>query len=192
MILGKVTKVYYDTQRVDVQPCITVKIRDDNSKNKMYTRTGEYIGVKEIAMPEILNVPFMYLKSGTFSITIPIAVGTTGILIISQQDISVWKDTGGTGVAGKDISLFDLNNAVFIAGVPDAISALSDYSSSALELRAGNDKISMDGSGTINITGNLTVSGTVTGTTEVKAGTKSLKAHTHPVTTAPGTTGVNN
>lgn len=39
--------------------------------------------------------------------------------------------------------------------------------------------------------GNLHTSGTVTGDSDVVAGGKSLKAHTHPVTTAPGTTGPN-
>jgi len=40
--------------------------------------------------------------------------------------------------------------------------------------------------------GNLHIGGTVTGDTDVVAGGKSLKAHTHPVSTAPGTTGPNN
>lgn len=39
---------------------------------------------------------------------------------------------------------------------------------------------------------NIRTTGTVTGDSDVVAAGKSLKAHTHPVTTAPGTTGANN
>ncbi len=52
--------------------------------------------------------------------------------------------------------------------------------------------VSID-SPTVTMSGNLTVAGTITGTTNVIAGTKSLKAHTHGTGTAlAGTIGVNN
>ncbi len=39
-------------------------------------------------------------------------------------------------------------------------------------------------------TGDINVTGDITATNDVKAGAISLNSHTHPVTTAPGTTGV--
>jgi hypothetical protein len=181
MLIVKVVKVYASTQRVDVQPCITVKKIDNDSKTQIYTRTGQYAGVSEIAMPILLNVPICFPRAGNLMVTLPVTVGDTGMLIISQQDLTQWKQKGGDGIAQDDISLFDINNGVYVPFVPNDVTAVSDYNATAMELRnlAGTAKIKIDNSGTIAITGDVTVTGTLTATTDVVGGGKSLKTHTH-------------
>lgn len=150
-IIVRVTKIYASTQRVDVQPCITVKIEDKTSNTKIYTRTGKKVGVSELEMPEILDVPISYMRTGNFMITLPIAIGTYGKLLFSNQDLSEWKVRGGTGVEQKDLSQFNINNCVFepyIASTPDVV---ADYNADALEIRAGSDKIVMAGNGQVLI-----------------------------------------
>jgi len=152
-IIAKVVKVYPETQRVDVQPCLTTKIEDKNSKTQIYTRTGKKVGVSEITMPVILDVPFSYIRTGNFMVTLPIDVGTYGKLLFSNPDLSEWKIRGGTGVEQKDLAQFNINNCVFepyIASTPDVV---SDYNASALEIRAGSDKIVMAGDGQVLING---------------------------------------
>jgi hypothetical protein len=148
-IIAKVVKVYASTQRVDVQPCITVKVEDKNSTTKIYTRIGKKVGVSELEMPVILDVPISYLRTGTFMVTLPLQVGTYGKLLFSNQDISEWKIKGGTGVEQKNLAQFNINNCVFepyIASDPDVV---SDYNPDALEVRAGEDKLTMAGDGKI-------------------------------------------
>lgn len=187
MLIVKVVKVNIALQRVDVKPCLTVKVASQTSKIKVYTRSGKLTPVEELEMPTILDVPICYPRAGNFMITLPIKVGDTGMLLVSQQDITQWKEKGGSGVAQQDIELFDINNSVylpFIASKPDAI---SDYNANALELRAGDDKLTMAGDGKIVANCDIIAKG------------KSLYSHTHTTnlnasalaspTTSPATSG---
>lgn len=142
-------------QRVVVQPSILAVIRDDESQEKMINRLGEKIGVRHIEMPVIENVPVSYLRAGNYSITIPIQAGDTGTLLFSSRSFERWKTEGGIA-RQEDLNLFEYKNTIYLPFIANDINALSDYSSSALEIRAGNDKISMDG---VNI--NITTSGNV-------------------------------
>jgi hypothetical protein len=151
MLICKVVKVDLTKQRVDVQPCITDKIEDPTSKTFIYSRMGKLVPVSELAGPVIPDVPIHFSHAGNFMITIPVAVGDEGMLIISHQDLSKWKEQGGTGVPQQHLSLLDINNGIFIPGVPSAVSAIADYATDALEIRAGSDKIRMKGDGTVYI-----------------------------------------
>jgi hypothetical protein len=179
MLLCKVVKFDSATQRVDLRPCIKIRYTDNKSLKKMYTRMGKLINYSEMELPVLLNVPVSYPRSGNFMITLPVTVGDVGMLIISQQDLSIWKKQGGSDVSTDNIDLFNINDGVFLPYVPSLASAVSDYSSTALEIRDGVSKIKMDASGTIAITGNVSISGTLTATTDVVGGGKSLKNHTH-------------
>jgi hypothetical protein len=151
MLIVKVLKVYVDRQTVDVQPVIMGVIRDDNGAKTTTTPLGEDVRVSNIELPAILDVPICYHRAGTAMITLPIQVGDTGMLIIAQRDISNWKQNGGV-VEQAQASLFDINDGVFVPFVPNQANKISDYSSTNLEIRFGDDKISMDGLGNINIT----------------------------------------
>lgn len=169
MIIVKVVKVYAATQRVDVKPCISVKIEDVNSLTKIYTRTGKKVGVSEIEMPEILNVPICHPRAGNFMITLPIQVGDNGMLIFCQQDISAWKERGGSNVEQKDLAQFDINNCIFLPYVASDVDVVSDYNADALEIRAGDDKMTMAGDGKVVFNCDVVANGV------------SLETHTHPV-----------
>jgi hypothetical protein len=159
MLIVKVVKVYASTQRVDVQPCIKVKYADPDSKTNMYTRLGKLTGVSEIELPIILNVPICFPRAGNFMVTLPITVNDTGMLLISQQDLSLWKQQGGSGVSTQHIDQFNINNGVYIPFVPNAANAVSDYSATALELRAGSDKLTMAGDGKITTNCDIIIDG---------------------------------
>lgn len=178
MIIVQVLAFYPSTQTVDVQPVIQGIVRDNNGTKTTTTVIGEEITVSDYTLPPVLGVPICYARAGQAMITIPIQVGDTGMLIISQRDLTNWKQNGGIATQGGN-QLFDINDGVFVPFVPNMTNKISDYSASNLEIRFGNDKISMSGNGTIDITGNLTVSGTVTGTTDVVAGTIAMKGHKH-------------
>lgn len=150
MLICEVLQFYPDTQTVDVQPVITAKIVNDNGV-EIISRLGEPVKVSEVLLPPLKGVPICYPRAGNFMITLPIAVGDTGMLIISSRDISAWKELGGQQAAGLD--LFNINDGVYLPYVAAKTTAISDYSANALEIRAGNDKISMAADGRVVING---------------------------------------
>lgn len=178
MIICKVIKFYKATQTVDLQPVITKKIIDSNSKTIEYSRLGEPLRITEVEQAPILGVPLCYPRSGQYMITLPIQVDDTGMLIVAQRDITNWKQKGGVQKAALN-NLFDLNSAVFLPFVPNKVNNIADYNDAALEIRANSTKISMDGS-KIDITGDVNITGTLTATVDVVGSGKSLKNHTHP------------
>ena len=147
-------------QQVSVQPDILAVIRNDASLEKLINRVGEKIGVSHIEMPVIEQVPVQYARAGIYSITLPIVAGDTGLLIWTHRNIERWIREGGKA-RQADLNLFDYSNCVFIPGIFNNRNALSNYNNSALEISAGSDKITMDGSNiTITTSGNVSVDAT--------------------------------
>jgi hypothetical protein len=184
MIIAKVVKVYTETQRVDVQPCITIKVEDPDGVKEVYTRTGKKVKVSELEMPVILNVPLSHPRSGNFMITLPVAVDCYGMLFFSSQDINVWKAKGGTGIEQKNLAQFDINDAVFLPYVASDSDVVSDYNADALEVRAGDDKLTMAGDGKVSTNCDIEINGI-----SFLAHVHSYTAPLHPSPT-PGETGV--
>lgn len=180
MMIVRVVAVNATAQTVDVVPSIMAVVRDVNGTKKTISSLGEEIRVSDVELPAIKNVPISFPRAGNFSITLPITVGDEGMLIVSERDLSLWKNQGAPAPQGQ-ASMFNFNDGVYLPGVPNSTTKISNYSTSNLELRAGSDKISMDGAGNINITGKLTVSG------HVVSGTKDLTTHVHSVSgVSPG------
>lgn len=158
MMIVKVLEFDAATQTVSVQPVIMGKERDETSEAFTYNRLGENIPYVDVELPPLRGVPVCHPRSGNFMVTLPVQVGDTGMLIISQRDISLWKQLGGTQPQGE-VSVFDINDGVFLPFVPNAMNKISNYNSNALELRAGNDKMTMDGSGKITTNCDIVVNG---------------------------------
>lgn len=163
-------------QQVTVQPTIKAVVKDDTSQEKIFNRLGNKIGVKHVEMPAIEGVPVQYMRAGTFSITVPITVGDTGLLVFTQRSISRWIKEGGIAKQ-EDLNLFAYSNAIFLPFVPSEINADASYSSTALEIKAGSDKISLDGSNvSITTSGNVTVD--AGGNAEINATQADINADT--------------
>lgn len=179
MMLCEVVKVDFANQRVDVKPVIKAVVRDDKSSKIITSFIGEDVRVSDIEMPALMGVPLCYARAGSAMITMPISVGDTGMLIISQRDISLWKEQGGTAEQSIGSGLFDINDGVFLPFVANKTNKDANYSQDRLEIRYNDDKISMDGAGSIVMNCNVAVSGTLTATSDCIGGGKSLKNHTH-------------
>lgn len=159
MMLGQVVSFDPATQLAVVQPSIMMILPSPNGTETIFDRLQNKVTIQHLPMAPIQDVPVQYMRSGDFAITMPIAVGTTGMLIFCQRDISLWMKNGGVAQQGQ-LNRFDINDAVFIPGVFNNVNKLADYNPNALEIRAGSDKISMDGSnivitsgGNVNVTG---------------------------------------
>jgi len=157
---AKVISFNASNQRASVQPVIQAVIYDKNSNEKIINRVGEKIGVKNVEMPVIEDVPVQYLRAGNFMITLPIKSGDTGLLVFCHRDISRWKKQGGIAKQA-DLNLFDYSNAVYLPFIASEKNAISDYNSTGIEIRGENDKIVLDGNNiTVESSGNVTVTAT--------------------------------
>ena len=71
-----------------------------------------------------------------------------------------------------------------VVSLEDGEVAIYDSTGSVVKLKANGDISLTPSSGTVAVTGDITVSGTLTATTDVVGGGKSLKNHTHIMTPA--------
>lgn len=127
---------------------------------------------KKIAYPTVTGVPVIIPQCPSASVFIayPIKVGDECLMLVSEQELDAWL---GGGDSENDMR-FDLTNAIAIPGLSNKGSSIlkEACTSSSVVIANGSTKLKVAKSG-VEITGDLTVSG------DVKAGSVSLKNHKH-------------
>ena len=161
--------------------------------------------VTNVETPVTINplhdVPICFPSAGGFTLTLPMAAGDEVLVVIASRCIDSWWANGGLLNVPMEARMHDLSDGFAIPGPRSQPRVISGISATKAQLRndAGTVYVEITPAGAVNIvapagagiTGNLTVSGTITAA-EVIGGGKHLSTHTHPVTTAPGTTGAPN
>jgi hypothetical protein len=105
---GKVTEYDATSQTATVKPMV---------KQAVQAADGSWIH-EEYA--EIFDVPVMFFRSAAMTLTFPIPVGTTGLLVFCERDIGQWRATGQNGSPG-DQRAHSMAGAVFLPTMaPDA------------------------------------------------------------------------
>jgi hypothetical protein len=145
-----------------------------------------------VNLPLLVDVPICFPSAGGFLLTLPIKAGDEVLIIIASRCIDAWWQNGGVQPP-MEARMHDLSDGFALPGPRSQPKVVGGISTTGAQLRndsgttyieiAANGKIKLVSPTSIDITGNLNVTG------DVVAGTISLKTHTHPVTTAPGTTG---
>ena len=185
-IPGVVVSVSADGTTVDVQPAVSMA----------QTLDGE---TKAVHMPVLQGVPLMVYGSAALGLFVcaPVRPGDDGLLIVCDRAIDNWQHGEGVSMAplGPSPRHHDLTDAAFIPGLQRASGAIQGYPTSAIELRnrAGTCKLALNDSGITITAPAVTINAPVTATSvtapTITSNGKVLATHTHPVTTAPGTTG---
>lgn len=104
-IPGKVTRYDAATQKADVQPLIRAAYEDEN---------GERVAA---SLPVVTNCPVQFGGGAGLTITYPLAVGDTGLLVFSEGSLDKWlAGRGGEVDPGID-TRFALADGIFIPGV---------------------------------------------------------------------------
>lgn len=183
-----VTKVNFSAMTIECQPTIQGIITlPDESEQK-------------VNLPVLVDVPIVFPNAGNFMITFPIAIGDEVLVVFSSRCIDSWWDLSGVQPPAES-RMHDLSDAIAIPGPKSKPNVYSSISSTDIQIRnkSGTSFISIaasDGSvkitaPTVTVTGDMTVSGTITAIGEITGGATAipLSTHTHPVTSAPGTTG---
>lgn len=162
---------------------------------------------QSVNLPLITDVPVVFPRGGGCTLTFPVAAGDECLIIFASRSIDAWSQSGGVQ-RPVETRRHDLSDAFVILGPQSQANKISGISTTKTQLRSNNGStfIELDPTGqivnvtapggmtittpTLHITGNVNVDKTVTATTDVVGGGKSLKTHTHSgVTTGGGTSG---
>src|SRR5579872_371166 len=179
---------------VVVQPSINARVLTVNPTDSSKTIQ------KWVTLPQLLDVPVVFLGGGGIVATIPIANGYEALVIFASRCIDSWWQNGGIQNQAE-LRMHDLSDGFAIVGprsLPKMIPGVSTTSAKLrtvdgtayIELAAGG-VVNIVAPGGVNINGATAVTGTLQATQEITAkGTHTVSAHTHGgVQTGGGTTG---
>ncbi len=96
---ARITKIDHTLNRCHVQPVISTKYPDD----------------KQLPFPVLENLPYQIYsgKAGSARVTVPLAVGDIVEVSVSERDLSLFKESDGSGVyESQTLSCHDLTSAM--------------------------------------------------------------------------------
>lgn len=132
----------------------------------------------------IYGLPYVRIQGGLNALIIDPKIGDIGLCVFANNDISKVKATKSAGLPGS-ARRNDWADGVYLGGllngIPQRYVKISD--TNGIEIISTNDvKITaptIHSEGEWSHTGNITATGTITGTTDVIGGGISLKNHVH-------------
>jgi len=146
-----------------------------------------------INMPLLVDVPVCFPNAGIFMLSFPVTNGDEALIIFSDRCIDNWWNSGGiqpqvTNQGVGELRFHDLSDGFAFIGPFSKPNVPANISTSTVQLRTkdGATYLEIDGSGNcnikanVNITGNLVVSGTTTGTGDGQFNGIHVSAHHHP------------
>jgi len=171
------------------KPCTVVKVNDNGKTvdcqitDSLYLNTGADVGIN-IPYPILTKVPVLslYSQNSFFSISIPIAVGDTGLLIFADRSLQNFLTFGISPVPSQRTGdaiepTHDLAHAIFIQGFSSTLNALNrpnnkivikhnagmsvELSQASIDIKNGSTSIASISSSGVNMTGDVHITGTV-------------------------------
>lgn len=149
-------------------------------------------------LPELLDVPISTPRGGDWVITMPIKAGDECMVIFQDLCIDGWWFRGDIQ-NWNDLRRHDLSDAIAIFSPWSQPNTIPSYNTEAMEIRSidGSTKMTFTQGkvtliGSLDVNGDVTSTGTVTGKTEVIAKNIAMSPHTHqyvPGTGSPTDTG---
>jgi len=119
--------------------------------NKVYS-TGDIY-----KRPEINNIPLLYPSSSDFSLTFPVKVGDTVLLLFSQEDISTFIFEGNTSSTPNTLRKFDINDPIAIPCVQPVTSNIKAHKDN-FQITFNDFKLSVKPSGETSLETSTSVS----------------------------------
>ena len=151
---------------------------------------GKYVTSdgKELNYPTITEAPvcFPFCQNAGVGIAFPVKKGDSCIIIISEVELDSWR----SGADSEGSLRFDLTSAMVIPGLLEGGNEASEKATkeNSVIVTAGDVTLAVSGDGckvdtgstVMNITDDgVSIKGNLTVTGDVKAGSVSLKNHTH-------------
>lgn len=118
---ARVKRYDADAQVVDVEPAIGDRFEGAD---------GEVVS---LALPVVCNVPLIFPGAGPWSVTFPVAVDDTVMLVFSDRSIDAWTDQGGV-TNPDDARRHHISDAVAYPGLRNAKNKITDVNTSVMSL----------------------------------------------------------
>ena len=152
--------------------------------------------VSDVALPLLVDCPVQFPSGGGCSLTFPVAPGDECLVVFSSRCIDGWWQSSGVQPQAE-MRMHDLSDGFVILGFRSVPRVLPSISAAAVQIRSddGNAFIELNPTThavnlivpgnviitapTTTINGNVQVNGTLTASTDVIGGGKSLKTHVH-------------
>lgn len=191
---GIVSGVDLAKQTVSVQPSVQGSVSDAQGN------------VTNVNLPLLVDVPIVWPRAGGFALTFPIKAGDEVLVVFSSRCIDAWWQSGGVGVAAES-RMHDLSDGFAILAPTSQSKKLSNVSSANVQLRdedgttyveiAPGGKMKLTGATsidvaapTINLNGNINVTGRMVQTGTMSIGGVEFGTHKHTgVQPGSGTSG---
>lgn len=144
---------------VVVQPAIQAQILDP--------KTGQYA---DATLPLCMDCPVQWPGGGGYVLTFPLAAGDEGVLVFASRCIDAWWQSGGVQKQAE-LRMHDLSDGIFIPMLFSNTKVPANVSTENVQLRSadGNTLIEMAAGNvvnikavTVNVQGNLAVTGEIT------------------------------
>lgn len=97
----------------------------------------------EVQIPDLLKVPVMTPRGGSFSITLPVKVNDECLLVFCETSIDRWKKGGAGFVAGQK-HYHDLSDGVAIVGLSSQPKVIENYNNDNLTLRNSDATVKIE------------------------------------------------
>lgn len=158
---GRIENIDYETGTADVKPLALMMLSEDDEDYIQY--------------PLITDVPIMFPQGAgqNVSITYPVKKGDYCLLVFAEQSLDLWR----YGTETESDLTFDLTNAICIPGLfqkaPDDLKEAN--SDNSLIFRNGDTYLKINEK-TVEIIGDLEVSGTINGGSTLSLGTYIVSA----------------
>lgn len=144
---GQIVDYDYTVQKATVQPLLN-KIWGDGTVTPM---------------PLLTNVPIIFPRAGSASLTFPVVSGDTCLLLFCERSLDLWLSTGGQ-VTPDDQRKFSLTDSVAIMGLlPFSENSLADNNTDVLlTFQNSQIRIQQDGSLTLKTSSKIALGTSVT------------------------------
>jgi len=160
-------------QVASVQPAVRERWRDQHGN------------LNWVQMPVLLDVAVVFPRAGDFVLTMPLQAGDEVLVIFADMDYSAWWANGGVQNQ-EDIRRHDLSDAICIPGPWSQPRVIQSYNTTAAELRSldGTTKVTVKQgeiditAATVNVNGNLNVSGALDVSESITGGASTLASAT--------------
>lgn len=103
--------------RVCMPAMVTALNGDQNVNVQPLFQTRLIDGTPPSNMPQVQQVPVSMFMGSGYSIRLPVAIGDTGYLIISDRNMDAWLAGSGAIVDPQDTRAHNLSDAIFVPGL---------------------------------------------------------------------------
>lgn len=148
-IPGIITAFDIQEQTVTVQPAIMELHREVD---------GRLVNLK---LPELLDVPIVFPRSGGFSLTMPVSAGDECLIIFADMCIDNWWASGGVQ-SQDELRRHDLSDSFAILGAWSQAHKVKNYSSTKARFvhEQSGAGIEIGSDGVVNLIGTIKKNGT--------------------------------